>query len=333
MIGLLALSACRSGDDQPEDFATGPEDLSVGDATIVDLAGADLTQLPDLKNVDMYTPLFKTAVPFTVESGPIFIATADLNKDGKRDLVVANTNNPGAAMPATVSVLLGNGDGTFQMKMSTQIDAGPRAVAIADLNGDTNADVMVAVQDGFEVLLGSATGALGTPSKTAIATTYISSLALGDIDGDGHVDAVLADLGVVTGKVWVSRGDGAGNFATPVSSEVTQTATVYSALAARIGDMNNDGKVDIVVANSQYPTPTSNTIAILTNASTAGTVTLNPPTENSKGLRIGNFVQIRDVVYEELESVWSGKKDAKTALDDAVKRGNELLKKFEATNK
>ena len=62
-------------------------------------------------------------------------------------------------------------------------------------------------------------------------------------------------------------------------------------------------------------------------------LTLNPPTENSKGLRIGNFVQIRDAVDEELESVWSGKKDAKTALDDAVKRGNELLKKFEAANK
>jgi sn-glycerol 3-phosphate transport system substrate-binding protein len=62
-------------------------------------------------------------------------------------------------------------------------------------------------------------------------------------------------------------------------------------------------------------------------------LTLNPPTDNSKGLRIGNFVQIRDVVDEELESVWSGKKDAKTALDEAVKRGNELLRKFEAANK
>ncbi len=62
-------------------------------------------------------------------------------------------------------------------------------------------------------------------------------------------------------------------------------------------------------------------------------LTLNPPTENSKGLRIGNFVQIRDVVDEELESVWSGKKDAKAALDEAVKRGNELLKRFEAANK
>jgi sn-glycerol 3-phosphate transport system substrate-binding protein len=61
-------------------------------------------------------------------------------------------------------------------------------------------------------------------------------------------------------------------------------------------------------------------------------LTLNPPTENSKGLRIGNFVQIRDVVDEELEAVWSGKKDAKAALDEAVKRGNELLRKFQAAN-
>lgn len=62
-------------------------------------------------------------------------------------------------------------------------------------------------------------------------------------------------------------------------------------------------------------------------------LTLNPPTENSKGLRIGNFVQIRDVVDEELEAVWSGKKNAKAALDDAAKRGNELLRRFEAANK
>ena len=62
-------------------------------------------------------------------------------------------------------------------------------------------------------------------------------------------------------------------------------------------------------------------------------LTLNPPTDNSKGLRIGNFSQIRDIVDEELEQVWSGKKDAKAALDEAVKRGNEQLKRFEAQNK
>jgi sn-glycerol 3-phosphate transport system substrate-binding protein len=58
-----------------------------------------------------------------------------------------------------------------------------------------------------------------------------------------------------------------------------------------------------------------------------------PPTDNSKGLRIGNFVQIRDVVDQELEAVWAGKKTAKQALDDAVARGNKQLREFEAANK
>jgi sn-glycerol 3-phosphate transport system substrate-binding protein len=57
------------------------------------------------------------------------------------------------------------------------------------------------------------------------------------------------------------------------------------------------------------------------------------PTQNSRGLRFGNFVQIRDVINEELEAVWAGKKTAKEALDEAVKRGNALLRKFEAANK
>ncbi|MEZ5818084.1 MAG: sn-glycerol-3-phosphate ABC transporter substrate-binding protein UgpB [Hyphomicrobiaceae bacterium] len=57
------------------------------------------------------------------------------------------------------------------------------------------------------------------------------------------------------------------------------------------------------------------------------------PTSNSRGLRFGNFVQIRDVINEELETVWAGKKTAKAALDEAVKRGNALLRKFEAANK
>ncbi len=58
-----------------------------------------------------------------------------------------------------------------------------------------------------------------------------------------------------------------------------------------------------------------------------------PPTDNSKGLRLGNFVQIRDVMDDELEAVWGGKKSAKEALDAAVKRGNELLRQFERTNR
>ena len=56
------------------------------------------------------------------------------------------------------------------------------------------------------------------------------------------------------------------------------------------------------------------------------------PTENSKGLRLGNFVQIRDVINEELEKIWSGDVSAQEGLDAAVERGNKLLRQFEADN-
>jgi sn-glycerol 3-phosphate transport system substrate-binding protein len=62
-------------------------------------------------------------------------------------------------------------------------------------------------------------------------------------------------------------------------------------------------------------------------------LTNKAPTENSKGLRFGNFVQGRTVIEEELEAAFAGKKSAKAALDDAVRRGNELLRQFEAANK
>jgi sn-glycerol 3-phosphate transport system substrate-binding protein len=61
-------------------------------------------------------------------------------------------------------------------------------------------------------------------------------------------------------------------------------------------------------------------------------LTNKAPTPNSKGLRLGNFVQIRNVIDEELESVWSGQKSAKQALDEGVKRGNELLVRFQKAN-
>jgi len=62
-------------------------------------------------------------------------------------------------------------------------------------------------------------------------------------------------------------------------------------------------------------------------------LTFKAPTENSKGLRFGNFVQGREVIEEEMEAVFAGKKDAQTAMNDAVRRGNEILRRFEAANK
>ncbi len=62
-------------------------------------------------------------------------------------------------------------------------------------------------------------------------------------------------------------------------------------------------------------------------------LTFKPPTANSKGLRFGNYVQGREVIEEEMEAVFSGKKDAKSALDEAVRRGDEILRKFQSANK
>jgi sn-glycerol 3-phosphate transport system substrate-binding protein len=56
-------------------------------------------------------------------------------------------------------------------------------------------------------------------------------------------------------------------------------------------------------------------------------------TAKSRGIRLGNFAQIRTVIDEELENVWTGKKSAQEALDNAVRRGDELLARFEKTNK
>ena len=61
-------------------------------------------------------------------------------------------------------------------------------------------------------------------------------------------------------------------------------------------------------------------------------LSLHQPTANSRGIRLGNYVQIRDIENEELEAVWAGKKTAKQALDDAVTRGNRLLEQFQAAN-
>jgi sn-glycerol 3-phosphate transport system substrate-binding protein len=62
-------------------------------------------------------------------------------------------------------------------------------------------------------------------------------------------------------------------------------------------------------------------------------LTNKPPTANSKGLRFGNYVQGREVIEEEMEAVFAGKKEAKAAMDDAVRRGNDILRRFEAANK
>jgi sn-glycerol 3-phosphate transport system substrate-binding protein len=61
-------------------------------------------------------------------------------------------------------------------------------------------------------------------------------------------------------------------------------------------------------------------------------MTLNPPTKNSRGLRFGNFVQIRDIINDEMEAIWAGKKSAKQAMDASVSKGNALIRQHERAN-
>jgi sn-glycerol 3-phosphate transport system substrate-binding protein len=83
---------------------------------------------------------------------------------------------------------------------------------------------------------------------------------------------------------------------------------------------------DLTKAEGFYEKNPGTDIAILQ-------MTNKAPTGNSKGLRLGSFDQIRGLIDEELEAVWSGDKKAQEALDSAVERGNKLLRRFETANK
>src|ERR1043166_7501197 len=138
-------------------------------------------------------PSFQLAGPFGVGSYPIALAVGDFNKDGLSDLAVANQQSD------NVSVLLGNGDGTFLV--ATQFAAGtyPEAVAIGDFDGDGKADLAVAnatTPGMVSVVLGRGDGsfeaavAFGTGPNPA-------SVAVGDFNGDQKADlAVATDSGV-----------------------------------------------------------------------------------------------------------------------------------------
>jgi len=111
------------------------------------------------------------------------VAIADLNGDGKPDLVAANSR------PSTVSVLLGNGDGTFADKTDYPTGSGPATVAVGDMNGDGRLDVVTTSGVMVSVLLGNGDGSFTTRFD------YVadgSALALGDLNGDGRLDLVVS---------------------------------------------------------------------------------------------------------------------------------------------
>jgi hypothetical protein len=192
--------------------------------------------------------------------GAFSVAVADVNGDGKPDLVVANVCGAACGVPSeegSVGVLLGNGDGTFQPAVI--YDSGgisPVSIAVADLNGDGKLDLVVAnqcVKDEqcnpwteatVSVLLGNGDGTFQTAVSYDPGGAHTESVAVADVNGDGKPDLVAANACVDCGpaSVGVLLGNGDGTF---------QPAVVYDVPAAgwvAIADVNGDGKQDLVVA-------------------------------------------------------------------------------------
>src|SRR5256886_2213029 len=118
---------------------------------------------------------FSSRLDFAVEAHPTFVAVGDFNGDGKLDLAVANLNS------RTVSVLLGNGDGTFRAAPTVVVGQSPFSIAVGDFNGDGKPDLAVANFDSnnVSVLLGNGEGTFQAPPAFSVGVRSQSAGAGG----------------------------------------------------------------------------------------------------------------------------------------------------------
>jgi hypothetical protein len=221
-----------------------PDSVAVGDFNgdgHLDLAVANDTKTGTVSILlNKGDGTFQAAKEYTVGSYADSVAVADFNGDGKLDLAVANAGS--YRDPGTVTILLGNGDGTFQDARSVTVGSHPSCVAVGDLNGDGIPDLAVAnyFSSTVSVLLGKGDGTF-QPAQ-AYAVGYPTSLAVGDLNGDG-----VPDLAVASGYSVVSvlLGKGNGTF------QATRDYAAGSGPAAvAVADFNGDGIPDLAVANN-----------------------------------------------------------------------------------
>ena len=200
---------------------------------------------------------FQPALTFaTTGFNPEFVAVGDINRDGRLDLAVAHSGST----PGTVSVLLGNGDGTFQPARLFPAGQGSLSVAVGDLNGDGRPDLAVAnyYSNDVSVLLGNGDGTFQATQSFATTGPNPVTVAMGDVNGDGRPDLAVTNSantssGAVPGNVSVLLGNGDGTFqpARTIDVGITPAFVVVS-------DVNGDGRSDLTVANFR-----SNTVSVL----------------------------------------------------------------------
>ncbi|HEX3149679.1 MAG TPA: VCBS repeat-containing protein, partial [Gemmataceae bacterium] len=172
-------------------------------------------------------------------SKPVAIAVGDFNTDGKSDVVTANDD------AHFVSVLLGNGDGTFQSSNDIDIGQSPVSVVEGDLNGDGKLDIATANQtdNSIAILLGNGDGTFQAATTVSTgASTGPASIAVGDLDGDGKADLAVADNGADT--VTILTGDGNGGFTATGTTTVNANPT-----SVALVNLDNDGDLDIVTVS------------------------------------------------------------------------------------
>jgi len=198
-------------------------------------------------------PLFADKADYGTGTNPYSVAIVDLNADGKPDLVTPNYAS------STVSVLLGNGDGTFGAKTDFATGTNPISVAIGNLNADGKPDLVTAnyTSSTVSVLLGTGDGTFG--AKTDFATgTGPNSVAIGGLTADLKPD--LATANRIASTVSVLPGNGDGTFGAKMDF-----ATGTNPQSVAIGDLDADDEPDLVTANY-----TPSTVSVLLNARTTG---------------------------------------------------------------